>query len=65
MAGWEVEGALYSVLLLFGDSEPTTDTEGCREMLGTVRDLDFATGLKTGPPFSDILLMHISVAGPK
>ena len=56
IACWEFEGeASYSgeipVLLV-------SNTEGCREALGTVRGRDFATGLKRRPPFSDILLIY-------
>ena len=35
-------------------------SDACREALGTVRgpDRDFTTGLKTRPPFTDILLIY-------
>ena len=35
-----------------------SNTEACREALGTVRGRDFTTGLKTRPPFSDVLLIY-------
>lgn len=35
-----------------------TNTEACREALGTVQGRDFTTGLKTRPPFSNISLIY-------
>lgn len=56
MACWEFEDeASYSTEI---PVSLVSNTEACREAVGTVRGRDFATGLKRRPPFSDILLIY-------